>query len=265
MIHNEKGFTTYFNYYLDYKRQEISNIISDNDTMFYSLITHWGEDRHDQEIIKKHLNTYQEVGRSAVMVLLYALISSDLPDVNDVLDLACGHGRVSRHLVKLWPKAKVSVADINKNGVDFCAEQFGTESIYLPDDLADFDFGKTFDVIWCGSLFTHYPPDTINRWISHMCKYLSPLGIFCYTQHGIEIAEYGFPVEGGDIEEYRKTGYGFVKLPGDPYQIGDGLTVAHPSAVIRDMSNIRDVKIIAYYQKMWVKHHDVVVLGKLPT
>ena len=264
MIQNEQALSYFYGCYAGYKKQEISKVVSENDTMLYGVLRDLGEDRHDEVVLARHMNSYQDIGKSAVREIIHACIGSFLPHIKTVLDLACGHGRVTRHLVKLFPEARISAADVNEDGVNFCAEQFGVEPIYLPNDLAQFDFGKDFDVVWCGSLFTHFPPETINRWIFHLCEYLSPSGIFVFTQHGTQIAEGAFQQMGGDMEEYRKTGYGFLQLHGDKYQIGEGLTVAHPSAVIRDMCNIKNVKIISFRQKAWVEDHDVVVLGKFP-
>src|ERR1700733_11119618 len=48
-------------------------------------------------------DNYFSIGESAVDVVVKACMASQLTEVNRVLDMPCGHGRVLRHLVRLFP------------------------------------------------------------------------------------------------------------------------------------------------------------------
>ena len=51
--------------------------------------------------------TISGVGASAAEAIIAALAAGRLAEVKRVLDLPCGHGRVLRHLVNMFPDAAV--------------------------------------------------------------------------------------------------------------------------------------------------------------
>jgi cyclopropane fatty-acyl-phospholipid synthase-like methyltransferase len=74
-------------------------------------------------------DNYLWVGASAAEAIIAALAVSRLAEVRRILDLPCGHGRVLRHLVKIFPDAVVDACDLDRDGVDFCAVRFGARPI----------------------------------------------------------------------------------------------------------------------------------------
>lgn len=127
---------------------------------------------------------YFEIGRNAVEVIATALLSTQIQSVEKVLDMPCGHGRVLRHLVQLFPDAKISACDIDRNGVEFCASQFDVQPIFSKEDLTKVDLKEEFDLIWVGSLFNHVSKELTLKWMAHLCKFLSTNGIIVATSHG---------------------------------------------------------------------------------
>src|SRR3954467_990164 len=105
--------------------------------------------------------TYFRVGYSALRSIRLALALADKPDVANILDMACGHGRVLRMLKADFPRARLTACDINRGGVDFCAETFGATPVYSAERPEEIRLPGSFDLIWCGSLFTHFDRD---RW-----------------------------------------------------------------------------------------------------
>src|SRR4051812_41607684 len=73
-------------------------------------------------------NTGQEwyfyVGESGLNCILAALVLSRLETVTSVLDLPCGHGRVSRHIRSAFPDAELAFCDVDPKSVYFCATHF---------------------------------------------------------------------------------------------------------------------------------------------
>ena len=78
---------------------------------------------------------YFPVGESAAAIIMTAVAASKLETVATVLDLPCGHGRVLRHLVRLFPGALFDVCDTDAPGSQFCATHFGARELRSSEDL----------------------------------------------------------------------------------------------------------------------------------
>ena len=256
----------FFDCYGNYLKSEVNDNISKNDEMFWGVLrlAHPDEEyKHNEALFNGYLAAYYGIGQEVAHEVLTACMNSYLQRVDNVLDLACGHGRGMRHLVNLFPNAKFAAADINRDGVDFCTEQFGAEGIYLPDDLSEYDFlgGGPYDVVWCGSLFTHYPRENVKRWITHICNYLSDNGIFVFTVHGRKLLNEK-PIAPDTKKDYYESGYGFHFDDSRLYSEGHGYSIVDPCAMLDDLKDITTVRVLSYREACWHELHDVVSVGK---
>jgi SAM-dependent methyltransferase len=215
---------------------------------------------------------YFEVGKSAVDNIALACLASNIIEVKKVLDIPCGHGRVLRHLIHLFPAAEFHACDVDVDGVDFCASNFGAKPVYSRAELTEVDFGSQYDLIWVGSLFTHTAQDVTRRWMSHLAKFLSPTGIVVATLHGRwsryvhEMAPYIDEAQWRQIlDDYFAAGYGYHDYlsHGLPHISGSyGVSLAKPHVTIRNVEDIAGTRIIFYRERGWVDHHDVLVFGR---
>ncbi len=129
---------------------------------------------------------YVRVGLSALKVIEYA-INHGFTRPNGpqtILDLPCGHGRVARVLRSRFPDADLTVCDIDHDGVDFCANKFGATGVYGTTNFDTIGLGKLFDLIWVGSLITHFSADQTVRFIRCMTRHLLQDGLLIITSHG---------------------------------------------------------------------------------
>lgn len=217
---------------------------------------------------------YFEIGRSAVEVIVAALLATQVQSVKKVLDMPCGHGRVLRHLVQLFPDAEISACDVDREGVEFCAAQFGARPIFSKEDLASVDFEEKYDIIWVGSLFTHTSKELTEKWMAHLCKFLSPTGIIIATSHG-RWSEYVHdnysPYMGGKgwrniMDQYRSSGYGYsdyAESESHDYIAGSyGVSLVRPNVLIKIVESLPDVRIFFYGERFWADHQDVIVFGR---
>ncbi len=216
---------------------------------------------------------YFEIGASAIDNIVLAWLSSSIDRIGRVLDLPCGHGRVLRHLVKLFPDAQFDACDLDETGLAFCAETFGARPLRSKEDLTSMNFDTTYDLIWVGSLFTHISRDLAQAWLSHLAKFLSPQGILVGTTHG-RWSEYVHTVNpyiaAGSwrkvLRGYRESGYGYCDyrtVESHEYLHGSyGISLAKPSVTIADIERIPDVRLLLYRERAWADHQDVFAIGK---
>ena len=97
-----------------------------------------------------------------------------------ILDFPCGQGRILRVLAAAFPAAEIVACDIERGGVDFCASTFGAKPVYSEEDPRALDLG-TFDLIWCGSLFTHLPAERWSWFLELFHRSLGPDGVLVLT------------------------------------------------------------------------------------
>jgi SAM-dependent methyltransferase len=129
---------------------------------------------------------YVRVGISALKLIEYAINHgfTKPSGPQTILDLPCGHGRVARVLRSRFPDADLTVCDIDRDGVDFCANKFGATGVYGTTIFDTMNLGKLFDLIWVGSLITHFNADQTVKFIQCMTRHLLQDGLLILTSHG---------------------------------------------------------------------------------
>jgi SAM-dependent methyltransferase len=99
------------------------------------------------------------------------------------LDFGCGYGRVVRFLVERVPRERVFVSDVVKQGVDFCASEFGVRPIYSQAALDRVSLGS-FDFIYAVSVITHLNERNSIAFLRLLGDALTDGGIALFTTHG---------------------------------------------------------------------------------
>ena len=229
----------------------MSEHIADGDTMFV------GRQKH-----------YRSVGQSAWRCIALALLQAGIDEPRRILDLPCGHGRVMRILRRAFPRAALTGCDIERDGVDFCAQEFGATPVYSQPELANVTFDEPFDLIWCGSLVTHL--DTPG-WLSTfqlIARSLQPNGIAIITMHGRWVAylmeqghNYGLQRDRVDavLASYRSTGFGYADYESDGY----GISLSSPAWVLQELMPWQQLRIVSYSERSWDDHQDVLVVQRV--
>ena len=166
---------------------------------------------------------YFQVGLSAIRCLDEAMRQAGLNQVQSILDLPCGGGRVLRFLARRFPTAKIAACDLQREMVDFCAEEFAASPIYSSPDFDQLPIDVSFDLIWCGSLVTHLNAPGINSLLEFFARHLTPGGLAIFTTHGERARErmldphFDYGVSRESIAEltaaFRERGFGFASYP----------------------------------------------------
>lgn len=119
-----------------------------------------------------------------------------------ILEMACGFGRVTRHLVREIPPECITAVEIIEPAVDFVADTFGVDARRSCTDPVDFDLGEEFDLIVVSSLFSHLPRARFGEWLEALYAALTPRGMLVFSTHGA-----------GVLPEVPKDPSGFTFIP----------------------------------------------------
>ncbi|MEA2870286.1 MAG: hypothetical protein QOH67_262, partial [Hyphomicrobiales bacterium] len=239
--------------YVRYKETQISDAISPHDDMFVPNVE--GNFAH-----------YMSVGRSAIDIIVSALVVAGDPQVNNILDLPCGGGRVTRHLRAFFPNATLYVSDLAKEKEKFVLQSFGAnQAEENPDFLIPPP--RTYDLIFVGSLVTHFDEPRFRQAITWFVDSLSPKGLLVLTTHGRrhnymqnKVTNYIAPVLWRNAQKgYDQTGFGYVEYPDIPNY---GLSASSPSWIAKVMEGFTATRLLAFHEAAWDHHQDVVVLQR---
>jgi len=211
---------------------------------------------------------YFEVGLSALECIRRALKTADVTPTS-ILDLPCGHGRVCRMLRMAFPDAHLTVSDVDRDGVDFCAQEFQADPLYSREDVREVHTSRSFDVIWCGSLLTHLDRDRWAPFLDFFAEHLRPGGVLVFTTHGRRSIQWlveGLCGYGLNREEQRRLlegyvtqGFGFVA----PSNQAFGLSLSSTAFVCAQVERRRSLGLIGLHEAGWYDHQDVSACVKL--
>ena len=166
---------------------------------------------------------YFRVGLSAIQCINQALSQTRIEPIRKILDLPCGYGRVLRFLVHRFSNARITACELMPDAVEFCAKTFGAVPVYAKQNPSELSFADQFDLIWCGSLFTHLDQTGIVALLDLFRRTLLPDGVAVFTTQGERVVErmiareydYGIAIEKIPliVGAYRESGYGFTTYP----------------------------------------------------
>ena len=212
---------------------------------------------------------YFDLGRRALELIHFSSVLCDKPHYPEILDLPCGHGRVLRWLRAHYGYAKITACDLDRDGVDFCTQQFGALPVYSEPDLNQLHFPQQFDLIWVGSLVTHLNHDRWLTTLDCLVKWTRECGVIIFTTQGrcyTSLLARGQRnvTENIDkpalLEEFARTGFAYQKY--FEAEHGDyGVAVTSPEWLQRTLQRYPDIIMRAYLEEAWGMQ-DVVILYK---
>lgn len=208
---------------------------------------------------------YVGVGLSADRAIQRGLHGLEAP--RRILDMPCGHGRVTRMLRARYPEASITVCDLDRSAVDFAASQFHARGVYSQEDFRGLNLGERFDLIWVGSLVTHLSEQQTRRFLDFAGRHLAPAGTLIVTSHGAFVARrllsyrYGLtdPATRGLRADAVIDGYGYRSYPGGE---GYGISLAWREWY-EQLFATGPLRLKAYEEKGWDDHQDVLVVRRV--
>lgn len=225
----------------------VSLVIGWKDTMYEGYPTH-----------------YFSSGYSVLFCVRRALDKAAGKAPESILDFGCGHGRVLRSLAADFPGARLTAADVDAAGVNFCAKTFGAVPVYSDPDFARLEFNTRFDLIWVGSVFTHLRSE---RWMSLLELFRSILtedGLLVFSTHDSEVERrlrdgqcqlYGLEAERAAkiLREYDEQGFGYSDYRNSKDY---GVSLSSPEWVSPQIKKV-GFELVLYQKNGWDDCQDV--------
>jgi len=221
---------------------------------------------HD-EMFAGNEDHYFSVGQSALDCIRTSLLAAHRPtgEVLRILDLPCGHGRVLRSLKAAFPEAELTACDLARDGVNYCAAAFGAVPVFSHENPAKIPVERNaFDLIWVGSLFTHFDVGSWGSFLRFFRDCLRPGGVLVFSTHGRRafqlMAEekqlYGLPGFHRSLllTNYVSTGFGYSNYPGTD---NFGISLSSVDWIVKQLAVIPQLRLVHFSESAWDNHHDV--------
>lgn len=213
------------------------------------------------------IEAYMYAGSDAIDIIATSMILNSMTSAPSVLDLPCGFGRVTRHLRAFLPDSSIFVADLEAEGTRFCQQNLGVAALEASEDFDSFDLGRSFDLIWSGSLLTHFDRDRFIAALHFFARSLTPRGIAIVTLHGrhsLYVQHHLWHYLSDKLfaiveKDFNVSGFGYVDYEN---QSGYGISVSAPSFVIGLIEQMPGVRILGYHERRWTDHQDVLVFAR---
>jgi SAM-dependent methyltransferase len=223
----------------------------------------------DDEMYAGNRIHYFDVGNSALRCVRSALFAAGRPAPTRVLDLPCGHGRVLRTFKAAWPSAQFTACDVLRTGVDYCARTFGATPVYAERVPERTQLPGRYDLIWCGSLLTHFD---LANWESLMrlfLRVLEPGGLLVATVQGRRTVD---KILKGNLlglkerqarellEGYAKSGFAYQEYEHIP---GYGLSLSSGAWSLAFVQRYPELRTVGYTERGWDDHQDALALQRV--
>jgi SAM-dependent methyltransferase len=204
---------------------------------------------------------YFPAGRAALRFIRLAMLEAGRHDFESILDFGCGFGRVLRMLRAAFPEASLTACDLRTDGVDFCVRAFGATPAYSSYDPKHIRLEGPFDLIWCGSVFTHFDDDQWAAFLPFFESLLAPKGLLVFTtmgRYGADILRshdtvWGISQEGIQemLQAYEQSGFGFSSTQVGMRRGPQGVSLSKPSWVFGQIEKIPGMRLVSCNEGVW--------------
>jgi SAM-dependent methyltransferase len=207
---------------------------------------------------------YYRFGLAALDYVYLALRAAEFTGPPQaILDIPCGHGRVTRMLRAAFPSAALSVCDRDQRGVEFCSRVLNAAPVvcgYAPDEL---ELPDRYELIWAGALLSQLDAPSWPGVLEILAAHLQPDGVLVFTTVGRRIVDewrrsesnVEVPDPGALIVAYDRDGFAYQALaPPRPY----GIAAARPSWVCTQLEQHPELQLVAWTEGGWFGRQDAV-------
>ena len=192
---------------------------------------------------------------AAARQLMRGAFGTDASEI-DVLDFACGYGRLLRFLSLSIDPRRIWASDLQTDAVDFVRDAFGVQALASHADPARFEPGRRFDFIWVASLFSHLPELLFHAWLARLVALLTPRGVLCFSVRDASLLP--------DASALPSTGLAYARESENADLGGDIYGTAYASeAFVRDAlrAGARNARPYVRLPRALANEQDLYVVG----
>lgn len=117
---------------------------------------------------------------------------------------------MTRHLRAMFPEATIFVSDLDTRKEKFVLENFNVQRAPASPDF-EIEPSERYDLVFCGSLLTHFDAERTKRAIAWFCRTLAQAGLAVLTTHGRHHDERQNHLHYVDVGKWARAG----RLPRD--------------------------------------------------
>jgi SAM-dependent methyltransferase len=174
------------------------------------------------------------------------------------LDFGCGCGRFLLEAPRRWPWMRWSGSDVDEPAVRWCADHLPGVEVVANSSLPPLPFPDgTFDIVWCGSVFTHLDEDRQDAWLEEVCRILAPGGCLLATVHGPNCWSGRLPR--WTVRRIQERGFIFARTGADEGIHPDWYQTAWHTRAYVESHWSRMLDVAAYIPQGFGEYQDLVV------
>ena len=208
---------------------------------------------------------YFEAGKLAL-----ALCKKYLGEVRPhcIVDFPSGYGRALRWFRNEWRSAEIFAVETDERALGFVRSHFNAIPL-ISDANLRVSLPDNVDLIFCGSLLTHFDEWPWDIFFDKCVLSLEVDGCLIFTVHGRTHASlvkdnpkfFGEGIDGKKLyEDYERSGFSYLPYSADYPEYG--ISLSSPEWIFRKLQKISYGKIIGFEEQGWGQ--DVIAIRKKP-
>jgi SAM-dependent methyltransferase len=225
------------------------------------------------------LRLYFETGEDALAQIRLGLDAAGLNEPRRILDVPSGYGRVLRYMRVAWPNADITAMELRAGAPEFCAAEFAARPVRSANPIWSVESaGDEYDLVWSGSLLSHFDSDSWVPTLRYFRERLRPGGVLIFTTHGersIDLlardpaavdlvrtacegwtGDYGVRDADAMVQRARSSGFAFEDYGWDPAAKW-GVSVSTPAWVRAAADEAGGLEFVQHAPHGWYEHQDV--------
>lgn len=156
-----------------------------------------GKERVDVTVgtFNRHADAYLERFKDyQPYIETYQAIIGHLPENGDVLDVGCGPGTISAHLLAAKPRLRLLGIDLAPNMIALASKQLPDAEFRVMDSRDIGALDRQFDAIICGFCFPYLSREEVSQFITDSAQLLRRNGLLYISTMEGDYAESGYQV-----------------------------------------------------------------------